>query len=50
MHIRPRNRKANLRLTKTRDPMARDLLTPKYRSRVVASKKHKAIRGRKHKS
>ena len=37
-------------MKKTRDPMARDLRTPKYRPRVVPNKKKQCLaRKRKHK-
>ena len=35
---------------RTRDPMARDLRTPKYRKRVVEPKKKTIPRKRKHKN
>ena len=35
--------------SKKRDPMARDLRTPKYRPRVVPDKSKKIPRKRKHK-
>ena len=33
---------------KTRDPMKRDLMTPKYRKRVIPSKRKVIPRKRKH--
>jgi len=34
---------------KTRDPMKRDLMTPKYRKRVIPPKRNTIPRKRKHK-